>query len=207
METIRKIIIAIVYLSLGFSFAYGQDTGEILDAFSESYELEGEGDFLGAADKIKEVYDESSYEMNARLGWLNYEMGSFTESTAFYQKAIALKPYALEPKFGIILPLSALGNWTYVIGHYQDILEIDPRNTTALYRLGLIYYGKEQYEDASKLLEKVINLYPFDYDTMILYAWSQFKMGNMREAKILFNKCLIIKPGDASAEEGLSLIK
>jgi len=53
----------------------------------------------------------------------------------------------------------------------------------------------------------VINLYPFDYDTMILYAWTNFKLGKLREAQVMFNKVLLNKPKDASAMEGLSLIK
>jgi len=36
---------------------------------------------------------------------------------------------------------------------------------------------------------------------------SNLKMGTMRETKILFNKVLMISPGDESAVEGMLLIK
>jgi Flp pilus assembly protein TadD len=50
-------------------------------------------------------------------------------------------------------------------------------------------------------------MYPFDYDNLVLYAWTNYQLGKLREAKVLFNKVLLNKPNDASAKEGLGLIK
>ena len=207
METVKRSLLVLAFFMFSLNIIQAQSKSELQKAFSESYTLEAEGNYSGAADKLKELYEESSYEINARMGWLTYMAGNFTESIAFYQKAISLNPYALEPKFGIVLPQSALGNWNAVMKHYKDILEIDPMNTTAIYKMGMIYYGREEYEEASRHFEKVVNLYPFDYDSVIMYAWSQFKMGNLREARVLFNKALLINPGDESALEGLGLIQ
>ena len=177
------------------------------EAFAKSQEYEGRGNFADAIASLKTIYQEDSYEINLRLGWVTYLNGSFTESTAYYQKAIKLKPYALEPKFGYVYPASALGNWDQVVSQYTDILAVDPQNTLANYRMGSIFYGRKDYTKAEKFLEKVINLYPFDYDSMILYAWTNYKLGKLREAQVLFNKVLLHKPKDVSALEGLSLIK
>ncbi|MCK9421611.1 MAG: tetratricopeptide repeat protein [Bacteroidales bacterium] len=177
------------------------------EAFSKSYAYESRGNFSDAITAIKSVYKEDSYEINLRLGWVTYLNGLFTESAAYYQKAINLKPYAIEPKFGFVYPASALGNWDQVINQYNDILAIDPQNTQANYRMGSIFYGRKDYTKAEKYLEKVINLYPFDYDSMILYAWTNFKLGKLREAQVMFNKVLLNKPTDVSALEGLGLIK
>jgi hypothetical protein len=40
-----------------------------------------------------------------------------------------------------------------------------------------------------------------------MFAWTNLKLGKTREAKILFNKTLLYNPDDASAKEGLGLIK
>ncbi|MCX6304516.1 MAG: tetratricopeptide repeat protein [Bacteroidetes bacterium] len=177
------------------------------DAFGKSHLYESRGNFTDAISVLKSVYQEDSYETNLRLGWVTYLAGLFTESSAYYQKAIKLKPYAIEPKLGFANPASALGNWDQVISQYNDILAIDPQNTTVNYRMGSIYYGRKDYARAEKYLEKVINLYPFDYDSMILYAWTNFKLGKLREAQVMFNKVLLNKPTDTSALEGLGLIK
>jgi tetratricopeptide (TPR) repeat protein len=176
-------------------------------AFENSYSMEAKADYSRAIKTIKDVYQENSYEINLRLGGLLYLSGLHIESISYYQKAMKLKPYAIEPKFGSVFPSAALGNWTQVIYQYQEILKIDPQNTLANYRIGLIYYNKQDYTKAEKFLEKVVNLYPFDYDANLLYGWINLKLGKFREAKILFNKVLLHKPKDASALEGLSLIK
>jgi len=40
-----------------------------------------------------------------------------------------------------------------------------------------------------------------------MLGWADYRLGKSREAKILFSKALLYYPGDASAKEGLSLIK
>jgi len=67
----------------------------------------------------------------------------------------------------------------------------------------LIYYQQAKYKEAEIRLKKVINLYPFDYDTVILLAWNSLQMGKTNEAKVLFQKALLYRPTDESATEGL----
>lgn len=204
----RYRIIAVSLLFFASLSVFSQTNYATLqEAFAKSQEYEGRGNFADAISTVKKVYAEDSYETNLRLGWLTYLGGLFTESTAYYQKAIKLKPYSIEAKLGFASPASALGNWDHIVAQYNDILAIDPQNTTVNYRMGSIYYGRKDYAKAEKYLEKVINLYPFDYDTMILFAWTNFKLGKLREAQVMFNKVLLNKPKDTSALEGLSLIK
>jgi tetratricopeptide (TPR) repeat protein len=199
---------AVLLFSIWSLTLFSQTNYATLQAeFAKSQEYEGRGNFADAIASMKTIYQEDSYEINLRLGWLTYLGGLFTESSAYYQKAIKLKPYSIEAKIGFANPASALGNWDQVVARYNEILTIDPQNTTVNYRMGSIYYGRKDYAKAEKYLEKVINLYPFDYDTMILYAWTNFKLGKLREAQVMFNKVLLNKPKDTSAMEGLSLIK
>lgn len=193
------------YCSLITGFA--QDNDKIALAFKNSYTNETAAEYTKAIQNIKEVYAADNYEINLRLGWLHYMGGLFTESQTYYQTAMNLKPYSVEAKFGYVYPAAALGNWEQVKKQYLDILKIDVNNTTALYRLGLIYYGAEDYMKAFTNFEKVVNLYPFDYDSLLMLAWSNFKLGKTREAKILFQKVLWASPSDASALEGLGYIK
>ena len=177
------------------------------EAFSKSYIHEKSGDFSAAMDELKKVFDESSYEINLRLGWLNYNAGLFDESIIFYSTAQKLKPYSEEARFGLILPKAALGKWDNVITIYDKILEINPQNTVALYRLGLIYYGRKDYNKAEPLFKKVVDLYPFGYDGLLMLGWTSYFLGNYNQAKVLFNKVKLYNPNDASANEGLELMK
>jgi tetratricopeptide (TPR) repeat protein len=207
ISLLRYFAISLFLLSTHTLLSQTNNNSELQSAFSKSYQYESRGNFMDAISTLKAVYKEDSYEINVRLGWVTYLAGQFTESSAYYQKAIALKPYSIEAKLGFANPASALGNWDQVIAQYNEILAIDPQNTTVNYRMGSIYYGRKDYSKAEKYLEKVVNLYPFDYDSNILYAWTFLKLGKLREAQVLFNKVLLIKPVDASALEGLGLIK
>ncbi|HNY03280.1 MAG TPA: tetratricopeptide repeat protein [Bacteroidales bacterium] len=198
-------MMAVLILLSGSLFA--QNYPVMQEAFARSYELEKAKKYAEAVTVIKKVFREDSYEANLRLGWISYEAGNHSESAACYLRAIKLRPYAIEAKFGYVHPLGALGNWDQVIRQYNDILSISPHNTYANYYLGQIYYVRKDYLKALKYLEKVVNLYPMDYDALVLYAWINLRMGKMREAQVLFNKVLLIRPKDPSALEGLSMIK
>jgi len=91
--------------------------------------------------------------------------------------------------------------------HYQQILKIDPQNTTANYWLGVIFYNSKDYNSANRLFEKVVNLYPLDYDSVIMLAWTKLYLGKTAEAKLMFNHALVLRANDSSAFEGLKLIK
>jgi tetratricopeptide (TPR) repeat protein len=184
-----------------------QDYTRLTAAFSDSYAKEKSEKYGDAVAALKPYYDASSYEINLRMGWLTYLQGQFTESMSYYNKAIDLMPYAIEPRLGVVLPASSLGNWDMVISQYTRILSIDPNNTISLYRMGVISYDRKDFKQAYQYFEKVVNLYPFDYQSVLMLAWTNYKLGKTREAKVLFSKALLYYPDDASAKEGLSLIK
>lgn len=199
----KSLISILIFLPL---FCFPQ-VEQNIEVFSESYSLEAVGNYAKAIEEIESIYDENSYEINLRLGWLYYNLGNYFESKNKYLKAVGLMPYSIEAKLGYVLPLSAMGTWNDVIKMYEKILEIDPQNTLVNYRMGAIYYERKEYEKALTYCEKTVNLYPFDYDSVVLLGWINYQMGNLREAKVLFQKSMLIKPNNQSAEYGLSLIK
>ncbi len=209
METLRKITLAVLFAMLFANIGIAQNYKALQDAFSASYKHETSAEYSKAVDDLKKLYEENknSYEVNLRLGWLYYMSGQFTTSCTYYQKAMQLMPMSIEAKLGFVSPAAALGNWDQVKTQYLDIIKIDDKHYTANYRMGMILYGKQKYTEAFKYFEKIANLYPFDYDAIHMYAWEHYRLQKTREAKVLFNKVLMIKPGDTSALEGLSLIK
>jgi len=209
MEILKAVIrhTTLLVITMAMSFLLkAQISDAVINAFKKSYQQEAAGKYAEAAETLKKVYSEDSYELNLRIGWLDYQAGLFLESKSFYNKAVTLRPMAIEARFGLVLPLAALGSWDQVIAQYEKILGINPNNSVANYRLGSIYYGRTDYEKAASYLEKVVNLYPFDYDGLVLYAWTNFKLKKYREAKLLFQKALLCKPDDPSALKGLKLL-
>lgn len=206
MEILKKTIILGLLIFLIRPAAFAQvNFSALQEAFSKSYVLETQGNYKLAADQIKAIYQENSYEINLRLGWLSYMAGNFNESISLYKKSMALMPYAVEPKFGYIFPLSAKGDWNEVINVYNQILANSPHNTKAMYYLGTIYYNRGQFDKAILNFKQIVDLYPFDYDGLLMYAWSNLQLGKKKDARLLFQKVLLNKPKDASALEGLTL--
>jgi tetratricopeptide (TPR) repeat protein len=207
MEFLKFKTVLLIFM-FAASGAFSQANQETLEqAFARSYELEKAADYSAAVTELKKVYSESSYEINLRLGWLHYLSGMFDESVKYYSRAQQLMPYSEEARFGLILPKAALGQWNDVIELYNKILEIHPNNTIAMFRLGLIYYERKSYDRALPLFKRVVDLYPFDYDGLLMLAWTNYFTGNYNQAKVLFNKVKLFNPGDASATEGLQLMK
>lgn len=206
MDILKRLGFSIMILMMTTT-AFSQSNEVLMNAFSTSYEQEKNGKYEEAINTLKAVYQEDSYEINLRLGWLNYLSGMFTESMPYYQKCIYLRPMSIEARFGIVNPAAAMGNWTQVEKHYNDILSIDPENSQANYRMGMIYYGRADYAKSLQIFEKLLNRYPFDYDIIMMSGWTQYRMGDMRKAKVLFNKALLNRPNDSSALEGLKLLE
>lgn len=179
----------------------------LADAFAQSYTQEAATKYDAGISELMKVYNANSYEINLRLGWLNFQSGKYKESVSYYQKAIALMPASIEPIFAIVNPYSKLENWVEVEKSFYSILKLDSKNSIANYRLGLIYYYRKDYVTALKFLNVSLNLYPFDYNNMLMTAWTNYFLGNKNEARVLFNKVLLYSPNDSSALEGLSLIK
>ncbi len=207
MELLIKRVVLFMLLAFYALLGFSQKNTPIQSAFQDSYSFEVSGKYVQAIQELKSVYEESSYPINLRLGWLYYKANQFTESVRYYQIACKLMPLSVEARLGLVNPAALLGNWEQVKVAYQEILKADPGNYTANFRLGQIWYNRQDYKRAADYLSKVVNLYPFDYDCTVMYGWTCLKSGKLREAKILFNIVLLIKPGDPSANEGLALIK
>lgn len=176
-------------------------------AFAKSYAFEKDKLYEKASLEIRRIYDENSYEHNLRLGWLQYQAGKYNESLGYYQKSVNLQPNSIEAKLGIVYPLSAQLNWDAVLKEYSSILKLNPQNKLINYRTGLIYYNTKKYTEAQKYFDTLLELYPFDYDGIIISAWNHLKLQKLAEAKVLFQKALLYNPEDASALEGMKLIK
>jgi tetratricopeptide (TPR) repeat protein len=185
----------------------GAQNKELASAFAQSYDYEAIQKYDAAIKAINTVYSATSYEMNLRLGWLNYLSGKYKDAVGYYQKAEQLMPAATEPMWAIINPLTKLESWTEIEKTYLAILKLDSKNATANYNLAMIYYYRKDYLTAKKYFDVSLNLNPFGYNSMLMSGWTNYFLGNKNEAKALFNKTLLYSPNDKSALEGLSLIK
>jgi len=199
------VIIVIFQISARSSTDVGPDN-DTQKAFKESYAYEKKGEFGSAIDVLKRVYDENLYEINLRLGWLYFANKQYDESVIYYNRAISLMPNSIEAKFGLAASLAAQEKWEKVYEQYGAVLVIDPMNSKANYYMGIGCYYRADYQNAYKYFEKVINLYPFDGDSQLMFGWTNFQLGKSKDAELAFRRVLLVSPDNASALEGLALL-
>lgn len=207
-----KQLFLFVFVLLVVSQIYAQKSGtfsndDLQNAFKLSYKYEASGQYKEAIDALTPVYNGSNYEVNLRLGWLNYLNLQHKDAMQYYQTAMKILPYSIEARLGYVNPAAALEDWTKVADMYNEILNIDPNNTSVLYKLGTIYYYRPDYQKAYNCFEKIVNLYPTDYSSVLMFGWANYQLGRGGDAEALFNKVLLLSPNDASALEGLGLLK
>lgn len=207
MEILKRPIFVALFAFACLQSVVSQSPTTRQSTFYKSYDLEKASNYTAAISELKKVYKADDYFVNIRLGWLYYLAKNNQESLKYYQIAIRLKPSAIEAKFGCVKPLSALEMWDAVKEQYLAILRIDPNNTRASYWLGVIFYNRKDYAKAYKLFEKVYSLYPLDYDSVIMLAWTKYRLGRNAEAKLLFNHALTLIPNDKDAVSGLKLVQ
>jgi Flp pilus assembly protein TadD len=46
-----------------------------------------------------------------------------------------------------------------------------------------------------------------DYGSVIMLAWARYYQGRTADARVMFNQALLLSPNDASAIQGLNLLK
>ena len=200
----KKTIGLFVCMTLTFVIC-AQSDNAIREALKKSYDAEYQLKYQKAMDDLMGVYEPTSYELNLRLGWLNYKAGKYTESISYYKKAVAKMPLSIEAKLGLVYPLGALEKWDQVVDNYLAIIKIDGYNATANYRLALIYYNRGDYGNSWKYLQKYVNLYPFDYDGNSLAGWVKYSVGKKEEAYVFFKKALMVNPYDTSFNKVLGI--
>lgn len=205
MEFLKKLVF--ICIAGFFSLNAKAQVSNMQKAFQSSYTHESKKQYTEAISDIMPFYSEGDYETNLRIGWLYYLAKNYTSSQTYYGRAVNLRPNAVEPKFGLIQPLSLLSSWDKVLDQYNNILKLDPQNTQANYWTGVILYNRKQYANAAKYFSKVVSLYPFDYDGNHMLGWANLFMGKKADAKACFERALLIKPGDTSSTDGLSRSK
>ena len=180
--------------------ANGQD-GKVRAAFLESYTQETNKKYDKAIDALQEVYLETSYSINLRLGWLTYMKGDFLQSQTYYEKSISIAPKSIEARLGYVYPTSALQNWDDITRVYKEILSIDPNHSVVNYRMGYIQFLAKDWTQSEMYLKNVLSLYPFDYDSNALLGSVYVKQGKIQEAKKHYRIALQYNPKKTEVQE------
>ena len=199
MSMKKNTLLALFALLLATA-GYAQQSADA--AFSKSYAFEYDTQYTKAITALTDL-NADTYECNLRLGWLYYLNKDYIKSETYYKKAVGTEPLSVEARFGLVLPLSAMGNWNDVLLTYMEVIKLDPNNSTANYRIASIYFNRKDNTNATVYIQKVIRLYPFDYDSNLLYGRILAAEGKNADAKKYLTKALEYNPKSDDAKAAL----
>ncbi len=194
-----KTILSFFLLMMIFGQLQAQDHTATAAAFSKSYSFETAGNYVSAA-KEMESLTTKSYETHYRLGYLYYMQTNYAKSIASYKTALTLQKTSIEARVALVKSLSATENYDEVLKVYQEILLLDPNHSATNYWIGLAYFYRKDYAKAAEHLDKVLRLYPFDYDSNLLMAQTMLARGKLVEAKQYYQKAHLYNPSNKEIE-------
>jgi tetratricopeptide (TPR) repeat protein len=190
-----KTILTLIFLSVISWQLKAQDHNSTAAAFFKSYSFETEGNYVSAAKELESLTTKT-YETNYRLGYLYYMQMNYVQSVATYKKALALQKNSIEARLALVKSLNATENYDEVLKIYQEILVIDPNHSSTNYWIGFAYFYRKDYAKAAEHLDKVLRLYPFDYDSNLLMAQTMLARGKLVEAKQYYQKVHLYNPSN-----------
>lgn len=199
----NKLFKLLIIFQFSFIATRAQENTKTTLAFRKSYEFEATANYSAAAKEL-ELLSEKSYEVNLRLGWLNYLQKKYPASVVFYKQAINQASKSIEARLGLIYPLTAMENWDELMNLYKEIIQIDPHHTKANYWLASGYFLRKEYSPAAEHAQRILNLYPFDYDTNLLMGKILLTRGKMDEAKKFYQRALYFNPSNKELEDLIS---
>jgi tetratricopeptide (TPR) repeat protein len=199
MQKTRYILLLLHFLG-AYTFL-AQNAKE--QAFTKSFVYEYESQYTKAIKPLLELNSEA-YEIVLRCGWLYYQNKDYKNAEHYYRKALQQEPSSIEARFGLVLPLSALNNWSAVLAIYLEITKLDPFNSIANYRIASIYFARKEYAQALVYVQKVTRLYPFDFDSNLLCGKILTEQKRLSEARLYLLRAVEYNP---QSEEAVAAYK
>ncbi len=159
--------------------------------------------------ELLEVDPESARGL-AGLGLTLFAQARYEEAIASISRALDL-----DPSLGIAGTLEMhlgqawqhLGQLEHAERHFQAAIAIDPNDTQAIDRVGLLVYQQGRFADAARWYAQLAELWPHDAQTFATFAAAQAQAGNPQEAIRTFEHALSLDPNLEAARRGLALAR
>ncbi|MDQ7044427.1 MAG: hypothetical protein Q9M32_00740 [Sulfurimonas sp.] len=176
----------------------------IKDIYQESYSYENVQKYDEAIKTLAPLYKQypKGYTLNLRLAWLSYLSKNYTDSIKYYEIASNTKPYALDPKTGLIKIYLDTYSFDKAEIIAYEVLKIDYYNYFANLYIIKALIAQEKYAIAQELTTKMLLIYP----TNILFLEQLslvYKHEKSPYLQKLYKDILILDPNNVLARSNL----
>jgi cytochrome c-type biogenesis protein CcmH/NrfG len=109
--------------------------------------------------KIKQ--NPKDFDAIVELGNINFDQKNFSDAVSLYQKALQIKPDALNVRTDMGTAMFYQNRFDEAIAVFQETLKSDPKNAQALFNLGVaMLHGKNDVKRAIEYWQQLVDLNP-----------------------------------------------
>jgi len=198
---IRKLVISLFFTGSLFIYA-GEEHTNIQKRYEQSYRHEQIGKLDDAIKILIPLYQKypKGYTLNLRLGWLFFLKRNYMNAIQYYKKASLIKPYAIEPKLGLVRVYLAINDYQKSQTLINEILRTDFYNYYGnLYAIEALI-GEKKYNIALEITRKMLTLYPTDITFLEMLA-RIYKETNSSYLNEVYQDILTLDPHNTLIKE------
>ena len=180
------------------SFAWSQALEEAMRAFDA-------GNYSAAVRLFEKAHQESPRCDTLFYGGLaRYRLQQVDSALIAFQSAVQCDPKLIPAHLALGEAYGLRGNEAESLSAYNRVLDLEPRNTSALRGAASIYLLNELNDKAVPLLEILVATTKTDPQARVDLAAAYAASGNREGAELQFREALLLKPDSASALMGLA---
>lgn len=163
------------------------------------------GDYAAAAQLFEKAHAESPRcDIPFYLGLARYRLKQTDAALIAFQVAVQCDPRLVPAHLALGEAHTDRGNDGEALSAYLKVLDLEPKNGSALRAAASLYLRNKVNDKAVPLLETLIALDARDPQARVDLAAAYAATGNREGAELQFQEALRLKPNDASALMGLA---
>lgn len=180
---------------IGFSVA---DSGCNVDSLIHGKEALLNGDYNESITWFEKTLtlcpDNSTALNNQGIAFLR--LGNCHKAADLFEKASNDKAVHQQALINLAMSLECQGQNQEAEGIYNTLIQENTSDTSALYRRGLLFYEREDWESALKDFQSGLQVNPHDIDLLRSYGVTLGSLGRNEDGLQVFNQILQMYPGD-----------
>jgi tetratricopeptide (TPR) repeat protein len=120
----------------------------------------------------------------------------------YLDRALAMDEFNYEALYAKGLIYQEQGRYDLALKHYDEVRRLRPGHLLAYNNAIVIYFLNSQWQKASELAEKYVQLAPRNANAMAMKGFALENLGNKKAALIYYEAALKIDPGNPYANNG-----
>lgn len=206
----RALGLALALSLASFTAGCGRNATKAIAAEAQADNLLAAGDKVRAADMLDKAnaYDGNDAGRWVKLGRVRRDLSQPQQAVDAFQQAFDLDPSNIEAMQNLAVLYISARQFELAERIVDPLLSLSPNDIAGVLATGAIAYYREDYPQANKLADQLIQLAPFSKEGYILKAHVLEKTGHAAQgARILEERMKILSDDPELAEQLLELYR